>query len=91
MEASSLSDPEVWKTDRRSSQVNDMAYDATSGVLYEVGFRATDYYTGDRLSSREFFVRGIDIVSGNFTLFIQNGSTNTDSLNGGHFRGPVRS
>lgn len=77
-----LPDPQVWFTESPSSEMNGLAYDAAAEVLYEVGFRYTDVETGDYLGSKYYFMRGIDVATGNTTFLMQNGSDQTDAFHG---------
>lgn len=77
-----LADPEVWHVDNPFGRVNGLAYDSAAEILYEVGYRFTDFDTGARLHSKQYFVRGIDVATGNATMFLQDGSDAVDSLAG---------
>lgn len=77
-----LPDPQVWHTESPSSEINGLAYDAAAEILYEVGFRYTDIDTGEYLGSKFYFMRGIDVATGNTTFLMQNGSDQTDAFHG---------
>lgn len=77
-----LSDPQLWYTESSLSEMNGLAYDPATEVLYEAGYRYTDVDTGAYLGSKYYFIRGIDIATGNTTLVMQNGSDQNDEFHG---------
>ena len=77
-----LPDPQLWYTESSLSEMNGLAYDSAAEVIYEVGYRYTDVYTGAYLGSKYYFMRGIDSTTGNTTLVMQNGSNQNDEFHG---------
>lgn len=77
-----LADPQLWHTESASSEMNGLAYDPVAEVLYEVGYRYTDVDTGAYLGSKYYFMRGIDLATGNTTFVMQNGSDQDDAFHG---------
>lgn len=77
-----LPDPQLWLTESASSEMNGLTYDSTGEVLYEVGYRYTDVYSGAYLGSKSYFMRGIDLATGNTTFVMQNGTDQNDEFHG---------